>query len=69
MSDTDPELGSFSGKEQQETREATLTSPQEIQSLRNVDWDGDNDPENPQNWSTFKKTVNIGIVSILAFIT
>ncbi|KAK5996775.1 MFS transporter cpaT [Cladobotryum mycophilum] len=36
---------------------------------KEVGWDGEDDPENPMNWSTLKKTVNIGIVSILAFIT
>ncbi|KAJ4329403.1 hypothetical protein N0V84_000037 [Fusarium piperis] len=29
----------------------------------------DQDPDNPQNWSKLKKTVNLGIVSMLAFIT
>ncbi|RSL80421.1 hypothetical protein CEP51_006589 [Fusarium floridanum] len=29
----------------------------------------DQDPNNPQNWSKLKKTVNLGIVSMLAFIT
>lgn len=32
-----------------------------------VPW-GD-DPDNPQNWTKFKKTVNLGIVSILAFLS
>ncbi|KAF5530409.1 multidrug resistant protein [Fusarium napiforme] len=27
------------------------------------------DPENPQNWNTWSKTLNLGIVSILGFIT
>lgn len=34
-----------------------------------VDWDGDNDPEHPRNWSTCTKWANIGIISILALIT
>lgn len=33
-----------------------------------VGWDGDGDPANPMNWSGIKKTANVGIVSILAFI-
>ncbi|KAG5661490.1 hypothetical protein KAF25_005612 [Fusarium avenaceum] len=33
----------------------------------NIPWD--QDAANPQNWSKLKKTVNLGIVSILAFIT
>lgn len=32
-----------------------------------VAWEDDLD--NPQNWSRLKKTVNIGIVTILAFLT
>jgi hypothetical protein len=34
---------------------------------RQLSWE--KDPENPQNWSNLKKTLNLGIVSILAFIT
>ncbi|KAK9850068.1 putative MFS transporter [Penicillium brevicompactum] len=34
-----------------------------------VDWDGDNDPEHPRNWSTRDKWANIGNISILALIT
>ncbi|CAG8224399.1 unnamed protein product [Penicillium salamii] len=34
-----------------------------------VDWDGDNDPEHPRNWSTRTKWANIVIISILALIT
>lgn len=34
-----------------------------------VGWDNEDDPENPQNWSTWKKTINVGIVCILSFIT
>lgn len=29
----------------------------------------DQDPDNPQNWSKLKKTINLGIVSMLALIT
>ncbi|KAF2808124.1 MFS general substrate transporter [Mytilinidion resinicola] len=28
-----------------------------------VDWDGENDPENPRNWSRGKKLLNVGIIS------
>ena len=34
-----------------------------------ISWDSEDDPANPQNWSTHKKTLNVGIVSTLAFIT
>lgn len=33
-----------------------------------VTWDGESDPENPQHWTRLRKTINIGIVSALAFI-
>ncbi len=32
-------------------------------------WDGPDDPENPYNWSGWKKTVNIGLVSCITFIS
>lgn len=37
------------------------------QSEENIAWE--EHPENPQNWARAKKTVNLGIVSLLAFIT
>lgn len=37
------------------------------QSEGNTAWN--EHPENPQNWTRAKKTVNLGIVSLLAFIT
>ncbi|KAI1375839.1 major facilitator superfamily domain-containing protein [Hypoxylon crocopeplum] len=45
------------------------TAFQELQVQREVVWEGDDDPENPQNWSRLKKTINIGIVFSLASIT
>ncbi|KAK4162828.1 major facilitator superfamily domain-containing protein [Cladorrhinum sp. PSN259] len=34
-----------------------------------VDWDGPNDPENPQNWPMSKKWGNVAVLSILTIIT
>lgn len=34
-----------------------------------VDWDGDDDPDNPYNWSKKKKWMNIGILSALTLLT
>lgn len=34
-----------------------------------VDWDGPDDPANPQNWSFGKKTVTVACVSGLTFVT
>lgn len=39
----------------------------EKQHEETIPWD--QDAANPQNWSKWKKTINLGIVSILAFIT
>jgi hypothetical protein len=39
----------------------------EKQPSDDITWD--QDTANPQNWSKLKKIVNLGIVSILAFIT
>ncbi|KAI0859697.1 cycloheximide resistance protein [Xylaria cubensis] len=32
-------------------------------------WDGENDPENPYNWTTFRKVLNTGCVSFQTFIS
>ncbi|KAI0379633.1 major facilitator superfamily domain-containing protein [Hypomontagnella monticulosa] len=42
---------------------------QENQPQGQLGWDGDDDPDNPQNWSRPKKAINISIVFFLAFIT
>ncbi|KAL4732531.1 hypothetical protein ACLX1H_001547 [Fusarium chlamydosporum] len=34
-----------------------------------VNWDGPDDPANPQNWSTKKKTITVMIVSSVTFVT
>ncbi|KAL9109983.1 MAG: hypothetical protein Q9227_005506 [Pyrenula ochraceoflavens] len=34
-----------------------------------VDWEGPDDPENPMNWSTAKKVVAIGIVSLITVLS
>lgn len=47
---------------------ATMSVGSDAEKQRHRDlWD--EDPANAQNWSKFKKAVNLGIVSILAFIT
>lgn len=32
-------------------------------------WDGPDDPENPYNWPTWRKSVNCGLVSAMTFIS
>ena len=34
-----------------------------------VDWDGDNDPEDPRNWSGKKKWTNAGLIAAFTLIT
>lgn len=34
-----------------------------------VDWDGPDDPTNPMNWSSSKKVVAIGIVSLITMLS
>lgn len=34
-----------------------------------VDWDGPDDPANPQNWSTGKKAMTVCLVSSITFVT
>ena len=34
-----------------------------------IDWDGDNDPENPRNWPTRKKWTNAGLLSAMTLVT
>lgn len=34
-----------------------------------VTWDGDDDPENPMNWSTGKKWLTVALISILTLVT
>ncbi|CAG9993964.1 unnamed protein product [Clonostachys byssicola] len=38
-------------------------------TLNTIDWDGPGDPQNPMNWSSTKKITNIGVVSVLAFLS
>jgi hypothetical protein len=34
-----------------------------------INWDGPDDPANPMNWSTKKKTITVIIVSSVTFVT
>ncbi|KAJ9610534.1 hypothetical protein H2200_005311 [Cladophialophora chaetospira] len=34
-----------------------------------VDWDGDDDPENPLNWPSRRKAINVALLSSLTFVT
>lgn len=34
-----------------------------------VDWDGPDDPANPQNWTSKKKWINTGLLASMTFVT
>lgn len=34
-----------------------------------VFWDGENDPENPMNWSAARRWLIVGMVSFITFLT
>jgi hypothetical protein len=46
-----------------------------VQDVASIDdentvwWDGDDDPENPYNWPTWRKVLNCVLISSLTFIT
>lgn len=41
----------------------------EVPASNTIDWDGDDDPQNPRNWPESKKWFNIGVLSVLSLIT
>ncbi|CRK32519.1 hypothetical protein BN1708_005779, partial [Verticillium longisporum] len=48
--------------------------PSKVEDVEETDpnvvfWDGDDDPENPYNWPTWRKIVNCALISLLTFIT
>lgn len=45
------------------------TDKGEVDDPNIVDWDGDDDPENPYNWPSWRKVVNCAIISFLTFVT
>ncbi|KAM0562031.1 hypothetical protein ACHAPJ_002473, partial [Fusarium lateritium] len=46
---------------------STESDVEKQHQAKTIPWD--QDTQNPQNWSKLKKTINLGIVSMLAFIT
>jgi hypothetical protein len=43
--------------------------PEKLPSPNKVNWENDNDPQNPMNWSSSVKWQNLGVISAMAFIT
>lgn len=59
----DPEKQEISPQE-------VLAEPTEKEADPNVvNWDGDNDPENPQNWTPKKKWTTGGLLAGITFVT
>lgn len=55
-------------QQQQQQEEEEQGKPQEDD--RNlVGWDGDDDPENPLNWTSKKKWTNLALLSLVTLIT
>jgi hypothetical protein len=64
--DTDVERLSF---ERIQEREKSVAEGKGLRDPNIVDFDGPNDPENPLNWSTARKTTSIVIVSLTALLS
>lgn len=48
---------------------ATSSSLQNTTEKSNiVDWNGENDPENPMNWTPFRKWMTVTLVSVVTFL-
>lgn len=52
-----------------EANESTMTANDKVtcEELELVDWSGDDDPQNPQNWSLARKWWLVGLVSAVTF--
>lgn len=43
--------------------------PERAEDSNIVSWEGDDDPQNPRNWTEKRKRMMVGIVSAISFIT
>lgn len=67
MTDTDKSQTQFeTDVERASVAEKTSEGPKDANV---VDWDGPDDPENPMNWSSAKKTANLAIVSAMTLLS
>lgn len=67
---SDLEGATIRPESRQEPEENTHDADKEADQDPNVvDWDGPDDPENPQNWPMKKKWFNIATISMLTFVT
>lgn len=54
------------------TKAGAVSSDSDVESFQDkeeniIHWDGDDDPQNPMNWSPFRKWLTIGLISVSSF--
>ncbi|KAI0020712.1 bicyclomycin resistance protein [Xylariomycetidae sp. FL0641] len=64
--DKDLEKADDEGLERQQTREEECEG---IEDPNIVWWDSEDDPENPYNWPVWRKSLNVGLVSLMVFVS
>jgi hypothetical protein len=65
---SDPEKGGRAEEFNRSSVEYELDNPPKDHDSTLVDWDGPNDPENPFNWSTSKKAVQLVFMAFNTFV-
>jgi hypothetical protein len=60
-------------EKRQSTSSGTISSisqnGEEGGDINVISWDGEDDPQNPINWTSRKKWTNVGIISSITFVT
>lgn len=68
-STTDLQRGDQDPEKAQPDTTTTSDAPHDVKDPSMVDWDGKDDPQNPQNWTTKAKVMNTLLVIVLCFLT
>jgi hypothetical protein len=53
---------------QTQTSDLEEAKPVQVGESNVVDWDGPDDPQNPQNWSPKKRVILIALVSFITLV-
>lgn len=69
MSQSNNDVECLTAEKGAEREVSVVVEGQRLQDPNIVDFDGPNDPENPLNWSTTRKTTSIVIVSLTALLS
>ena len=69
VSSISSENGAPSDGDLEKGQPPTTEEEEELVDPNIVDWDGPEDPQNPQNWTKGKKWLNVGILSFLTLLT